>query len=255
MLCVCVTPFPTLSISLCIFPIFSNICRNHTHSSLLSPPSLPPKGNGIDCHRTWEAVAFGCVAVVQSSPLNEMYLVPPSFGRAHASYLFSSQLLLSSTLPLSTSPLLLSSSLRGHVFNMLVQLILLLSLFLYFRYRDLPILFVRDWREVSEETLRLHVGQLRQHNDYRWDKLSAQYWVDLVRRGESFRLDLEFGFFLILWSTDLGNCHEYLSDCKGTQFDTIAHTHTPSHSRAHAHSHTHARTHTHLFGQRLFDAE
>lgn len=32
-----------------------------------------PLGNGIDCHRTWEALAVGCIPIVQASSINEIY--------------------------------------------------------------------------------------------------------------------------------------------------------------------------------------
>jgi hypothetical protein len=34
---------------------------------------LSPKGAGEDCHRTWEAVQIGCIPIVLSSNLNELY--------------------------------------------------------------------------------------------------------------------------------------------------------------------------------------
>ncbi len=35
---------------------------------LISPP-----GNGLDCHRTWEALVMGTIPIVQSSPINELF--------------------------------------------------------------------------------------------------------------------------------------------------------------------------------------
>ena len=34
---------------------------------------LSPPGTGIDCHRTWEAISVGCIPIVISSNLNELY--------------------------------------------------------------------------------------------------------------------------------------------------------------------------------------
>jgi hypothetical protein len=34
---------------------------------------LSPPGNGIDCHRTYEAIALGCIPIVKSSPLDPLY--------------------------------------------------------------------------------------------------------------------------------------------------------------------------------------
>ena len=35
--------------------------------------TISPFGNGLDCHRTWEALALGCIVIVQKSPLDELY--------------------------------------------------------------------------------------------------------------------------------------------------------------------------------------
>jgi len=32
-----------------------------------------PHGNGLDCHRTWEAFCLGCIVIVKTSPLDELY--------------------------------------------------------------------------------------------------------------------------------------------------------------------------------------
>ena len=34
---------------------------------------LSPHGNGLDCHRTWEAILLKCVPIVKTSPLDSMY--------------------------------------------------------------------------------------------------------------------------------------------------------------------------------------
>jgi len=34
---------------------------------------VSPHGNGLDCHRTWEAIALGCIAVVKTSEIDPMY--------------------------------------------------------------------------------------------------------------------------------------------------------------------------------------
>jgi len=34
---------------------------------------ISPQGNGLDCHRTWEALALGCIPIVKSSPLNTLF--------------------------------------------------------------------------------------------------------------------------------------------------------------------------------------
>ena len=32
-----------------------------------------PHGNGLDCHRTWEALCLGCIVIVKTSPLDHLY--------------------------------------------------------------------------------------------------------------------------------------------------------------------------------------
>jgi len=34
---------------------------------------LCPHGNGLDCHRTWEALCLGCIPIVKTSNLDELY--------------------------------------------------------------------------------------------------------------------------------------------------------------------------------------
>jgi hypothetical protein len=34
---------------------------------------VSPLGNGLDCHRTWEALCIGCIPIVKTSPLDSLY--------------------------------------------------------------------------------------------------------------------------------------------------------------------------------------
>jgi hypothetical protein len=34
---------------------------------------ISPFGNGPDCHRTWEALCLGCIPIVKTSPLDDLY--------------------------------------------------------------------------------------------------------------------------------------------------------------------------------------
>ena len=34
---------------------------------------ISPFGNGMDCHRTWEALCLGCIVIVKTSPLDGLY--------------------------------------------------------------------------------------------------------------------------------------------------------------------------------------
>jgi hypothetical protein len=35
--------------------------------------TVSPHGNGLDCHRTWEDLALGCIVIVKSSPIDNLY--------------------------------------------------------------------------------------------------------------------------------------------------------------------------------------
>jgi hypothetical protein len=34
---------------------------------------LSPHGNGLDCHRTWEALCMGCIPIVKTSRLDSLF--------------------------------------------------------------------------------------------------------------------------------------------------------------------------------------
>lgn len=53
---------------------------------------LSPRGNGVDCHRTWEAIAMGSIPVVRSSFLDPLFkdlpvLIVKNWGDAKRTYL------------------------------------------------------------------------------------------------------------------------------------------------------------------------
>jgi len=35
---------------------------------------LSPRGNGVDCHRTWELFLLGCIVIIKSSSLDELWI-------------------------------------------------------------------------------------------------------------------------------------------------------------------------------------
>ena len=35
---------------------------------------LSPRGNGFDCHRTWELFLLGCIVIMEKSPLDNMWI-------------------------------------------------------------------------------------------------------------------------------------------------------------------------------------
>jgi len=51
-----------------------NIPRNETWTNMSKYAFvLSPHGNGLDCHRTWEALVLGCIPVVKKSSLDVLY--------------------------------------------------------------------------------------------------------------------------------------------------------------------------------------
>jgi len=51
-----------------------NIPRNKTWKNMTKYSFvLSPHGNGLDCHRTWEALVLGCIPVVKTSSLDILY--------------------------------------------------------------------------------------------------------------------------------------------------------------------------------------
>ena len=79
---------------------------------------LSPRGNGIDCHRTWEALLMGAYPIVRASSLDPMY-------------------------------------------------------------KDLPVVIVEDWKEVTKEFLNAKYAEMILKK-YNWDKAYVQYWLDLI---------------------------------------------------------------------------
>ena len=50
------------------------INRNETwKAQVLYAFVISPHGNGLDCHRTWEALCLGCIPIVKTSKLNPLY--------------------------------------------------------------------------------------------------------------------------------------------------------------------------------------
>jgi len=51
-----------------------NIPRNQTWEKFSKYAFiLSPHGNGLDCHRTWEALVLGCIPIVKKSPIDILY--------------------------------------------------------------------------------------------------------------------------------------------------------------------------------------
>jgi len=82
---------------------------------------LSPHGGGYDCHRTWEAIALGCIPIVKSSPIDELY-------------------------------------------------------------KDLPVLIVKSWADITPELLQEFATGNSQGNYLEsFPKLILQYWRDIIR--------------------------------------------------------------------------
>lgn len=79
---------------------------------------LSPRGHGLDCHRTWEALLMGSIPVVRASTLDVLY-------------------------------------------------------------KDLPVLIVNDWHEVTEEFLERKYQEIMSKT-YNVEKIYVQYWFDQI---------------------------------------------------------------------------
>lgn len=80
--------------------------------------AFSPPGLGCDCYRTWEALLVGCIPIVRSSQLNELY-------------------------------------------------------------KDLPILVIDSWNEISEEFLREQYEKITSKK-YDIRKLYMEYWIEKI---------------------------------------------------------------------------
>jgi hypothetical protein len=81
---------------------------------------VSPMGNGMDCHRTWEALMLGCIVIVEKSPLNILY-------------------------------------------------------------KDLPVLILDDWSQITQELLDNTIEKFK-NNSYDYNKLTLKYWVNKIKK-------------------------------------------------------------------------
>lgn len=79
-----------------------------------------PRGHGLDCHRTWEALLMGSYPIVKTSPLDSIY-------------------------------------------------------------KDLPVVIVNDWAEVTEEFLQKKYDELSSKS-WNISKIYVHYWIDLIKK-------------------------------------------------------------------------
>lgn len=112
-----------------VYDLFKNksFCTNATRRSatqylkdlLHHQFVLSPRGNGLDCHRTWEALLMGCYPIVRSSQLNPLY-------------------------------------------------------------KDLPVVIINNWREVTEQLLDEKYKEFTQKH-FNYEKLYMPYWLNYLR--------------------------------------------------------------------------
>jgi hypothetical protein len=58
----------------CVFYENTNLKRIDSWNQMIKYRFIiSPHGNGLDCHRTWEALALGCYPIIKSSPLDCMF--------------------------------------------------------------------------------------------------------------------------------------------------------------------------------------
>ncbi len=79
---------------------------------------LSPRGNGIDCLRTWESLYLGSIPIVKSSAMDSMF-------------------------------------------------------------KDLPVLIVNDWNEITEDFLKDKYSELSKKK-FNIEKIYIQYWLNLI---------------------------------------------------------------------------
>lgn len=58
----------------CVFYEPSRVTQSETFQHQIDYAFVvSPHGNGLDCHRTWEALVLGCIPIVKTSPLDPLY--------------------------------------------------------------------------------------------------------------------------------------------------------------------------------------
>jgi hypothetical protein len=80
---------------------------------------LSPPGNGIDCHRTWEALLVGSIPIMKRSLLDSLF-------------------------------------------------------------DELPVIFVDDWSELTEEFLEKKYQEILS-GSYKYERMYADYWIETIR--------------------------------------------------------------------------
>jgi len=81
--------------------------------------TLSPLGHGLDCHRTWESLMLGCIVIVKSSPLDNLY-------------------------------------------------------------KDLPVLIINDWADLTENLLNETIDKFKDC-DFDYDRITSKYWIYKIK--------------------------------------------------------------------------
>ena len=49
-------------------------------------------------------------------------------------------------------------------------------------YKDLPVVIINDWNEISKEFLEKKYNELAFKTDYKWEKLYMPYWIEKIKK-------------------------------------------------------------------------
>lgn len=104
--------------------VFSGSYQDYLNTLSVSYFTISPFGYGLDCYRVWESCLVGCIPIVQTSPLDELY-------------------------------------------------------------RDLPVLTVDDYFQITEDFLWEKSIEIRKNiaeNKYNLQKLYFAYWAEMIKK-------------------------------------------------------------------------
>ena len=65
--------YSNVPVELCVFEIKKVPRLKSWNNQINCAFVISPHGNGLDCHRTWEALLLGCIPIVRSSKLDSLY--------------------------------------------------------------------------------------------------------------------------------------------------------------------------------------
>ena len=106
---------------------------------------LSPPGEGLDCHRTWEALCLGCVPIMISTPLDDMFGPIPERETSVGIGRFSGEA---------------TQELRSE-------------------NEGLPVLIVKSWTDITKELLDRTLLDYK-HRKFCMEKLELKYWLNRI---------------------------------------------------------------------------